>query len=300
MSEIDKIILNGTEHDVGGSGSGLTEDIKQALLQIASKVVYIDDDGQDYYDDLEEALYPPVNLVSISAVYTQSGTVYTTDSLDSLKTDLVVTALYNDQTSDTVTTYTLSGTLTAGTSTITVTYGGKTTTFTVTVTEFTTSPVLEYLDSDIKSGGSIGSNTTGYKAVTQEYAVDTVSSSARHLVIAMFFPWYYTGSGSGYQKNSYACYQNGQDSAQGNGESYNCSSTYGLDSNDDLQTLATRETTLKADTERIRFTLPYVADYSNIYQQNAKEYCYAYIKESGYILFAGSETPYYGKRYITD
>ena len=75
-----------------------------------------------------------VELVSISAVYTQSGTVYDTDSLDSLKADLVVTATYSDSSTETVTTYTLSGTLTDGTSTITVVYGGKTTTFSVSVT----------------------------------------------------------------------------------------------------------------------------------------------------------------------
>lgn len=201
-----------------GGGSGLTNDIKQALLQIATKVAYIDNDGRNYYYDLRNALYPPkpataitlntdtlsfselntaqqltatlvpidtsdiviwtssddtvasvnsygvvtalgygsatitatagnvsdtcsvsvvqASLVSISAVYTQSGTVYDTDSVDSLKTDLVVTALYDNQTTATVpsTDYTLSGTLTAGTSTVTVTYENKTTTFTVTVT----------------------------------------------------------------------------------------------------------------------------------------------------------------------
>ena len=74
-------------------------------------------------------------LVSISAVYTQSGTVYDTDSLDSLKADLVVTATYDDTSTETITNYVLSGTLAVGTSTITVSYGGKTTTFTVTVTE---------------------------------------------------------------------------------------------------------------------------------------------------------------------
>ena len=115
--------------------NGMSDDVKQALLQLASKVAYIDDDGQDYYDALESALYPDVTLVSISAVYTQSGTVYDTDSLDSLKDDLVVTALYSDASTATVTAYTLSGSLTAGTSTITVTYSGKTTTFNVTVTE---------------------------------------------------------------------------------------------------------------------------------------------------------------------
>lgn len=112
---------------------GLSDDVKQALLQIAQKVAYVDDDGADYYQDLYDALYPPAEVVSISAVYTQSGTVYDTDTLDSLKADLVVTALYDDSTTETVTTYTLIGTLTEGTSTITVSYGGKTTTFNVTV-----------------------------------------------------------------------------------------------------------------------------------------------------------------------
>jgi len=72
-------------------------------------------------------------LSSITATYTQSGTVYDTDTLDSLKSDLVVTANYEDGTSATVSDYTLSGTLAEGTSTITVTYGGKTATFDVVV-----------------------------------------------------------------------------------------------------------------------------------------------------------------------
>lgn len=114
--------------------SGISDDVKAALLQIAAKAVYVDDGGPQYYQDLYDALYPPATLVSISAVYTQSGTVYDTDTLDSLKADLVVTAHYDDSTTATVTTYTLSGTLTEGTSTITVSYGGKTTTFTVEVT----------------------------------------------------------------------------------------------------------------------------------------------------------------------
>lgn len=130
LSDMDDRV---TALEEGGSGGSLTEDIKQALLQIAEKVVYVDEHGQDYYDALEAALYPSADLVSISAVYTQSRTVYDTDSLDSLKSDLVVTALYDDQSTATVTAYTLSGTLETGTSTITVTYGGKTTTFNVTV-----------------------------------------------------------------------------------------------------------------------------------------------------------------------
>lgn len=115
----------------------LPSTFKAALLQLAQKVAYIDDDGADYYQDLYDALYPPKELVSISAVFTQGQTVvYDTASLDSLKTMLVVTGTYDDQSTETIpsTEYTLSGTLTAGTSTITVTCDGKTTTFTVQVT----------------------------------------------------------------------------------------------------------------------------------------------------------------------
>lgn len=139
MSEINRINFNGTNYTIGGSGDGgLTESAKQALLACFAHVVWVDADGQDYYDALEETLYPPKTLVSISCVYTQSGTVYATDSLDSLKDDLVVTALYDDTSTGTITAYVLSGTLTVGTSIITVSYGGKETTFSVTVSESTT------------------------------------------------------------------------------------------------------------------------------------------------------------------
>ena len=215
----------------GGSigGKGLTEDVKQALLQIAEKVAYIDDDGQDYYDALYDALYAvtaisinvqsimltsigstqqltatttpaggavtwassntsiatvsntglvtsvgygsctitassgsvsascavavsQVTLTSISAVYQQSGTVYDTDTLNSLKSDLTVTATYSDSSTATVTEYTLSGTLTAGTSTITVSYGGKTTTFNVTVTA---APTLTSISAIYTQSGTV-------------------------------------------------------------------------------------------------------------------------------------------------
>lgn len=128
--------LNHIEDGIASSG-GLSNAAKLALLDCFAHVAWTDENGQDYYDALEEALYPPVppaELVSISAVYTQSGTVYDTDTLDSLKSDLVVTATYDDSSTQTVTNYSLSGTLTEGTSTITVSYGGKTTTFDVTVT----------------------------------------------------------------------------------------------------------------------------------------------------------------------
>lgn len=130
------LVGNKTSEELRISGA-LSDALKQALLQLAQQVAYVDANGQTYYDDLYAALYPPAGLISISAVFTQGQTVvYDTDSLDSLKLMLTVTANYDDGSSSTVpsTDYTLSGTLTPGTSTITVSYGGKTTTFAVTVT----------------------------------------------------------------------------------------------------------------------------------------------------------------------
>jgi hypothetical protein len=74
---------------------------------------------------------------SITAVYTPSGTVYDTDTLDSLKDDLVVTATYDDTSTEVIPAadYTLSGSMSHGTQTITVTFSGATTTFTVTISE---------------------------------------------------------------------------------------------------------------------------------------------------------------------
>lgn len=173
MSNINKISVNGTVYDIEdttartSSGVGLTDDIKMALLNCFEKVAWIDQDGQDYYDALEEALYPPANLTSISCVYTQSGTVYETDSLDSLKSDLVVTAHYDDSSTRTVTTYTLSGTLTVGTSTITVSYGGKTTTFNVTVTA---SPTIYTITNTL-------SNATNSNGATSAYEGDSYNAT---------------------------------------------------------------------------------------------------------------------------
>lgn len=170
--------------------SGLSAGIKAALLQIASKVAYIDANGQDYYNALHDALYPPAGLVSISAIYTQSGTVYDTDSLDSLKTDLVVTALYDNSTTETISSsnYTLSGTLTEGTSTITVLYGGKTDTFDVTVSDkylynwdFTESLVDKVSNREAELRGTNGAKPTRtnnglvFDAATQNVNLGTIA-----------------------------------------------------------------------------------------------------------------------------
>ena len=114
--------------------------MKQALLACFDHVAWDDDDptGQTYITELQSALYPsspPASLKNITVVYTQSGTVYDTDSINNLKPDLIVTAYYSDNTSYAVTNYTLSGTLAVGTSIIAVNYNGKSTTFSVLVSK---------------------------------------------------------------------------------------------------------------------------------------------------------------------
>lgn len=119
----------------GGSGEGLSTEVKNAILDCFENVAWTSADGQQYYDTLSDLFFPPVPLVSISAVFNQGqNVVYDDATLDSLKQYLTVTALYEDESTETVTDYLLSGTLSAGSSTITVTYEGKTTTFTVNVT----------------------------------------------------------------------------------------------------------------------------------------------------------------------
>lgn len=168
--------------DAINAKSGLSEEAKQALLACFENVAWINEDGQTYVDALEAALYPPANLVSISAVYTQSGTVYDTDTLDSLKADLVVTATYSDSTTATVTAYTLSGTLTEGTSTITVSYGGKTTTFDVTVTHYEQSYVTDGLvarfDAIDNTGNGHDGTATTWKDLVGSYDITVPSGKA--------------------------------------------------------------------------------------------------------------------------
>lgn len=142
---------------------GMDMQARTALLNLLTHVAYIDENGQDYLDALTAAL--EATLVSIEAVYTQSGTVYNTASLNSLMDDLVVYATYNNGAEVTVTGYELSGTLSTGTSEITVTFGGKTDTFEVTVTADplpATYQRIEYVERPTTANANTGYNTTGF------------------------------------------------------------------------------------------------------------------------------------------
>lgn len=130
-------VISGTPKSiiqVNGRGGGMTNAVKEALLDCFEHVAWIDDDGQVYYQALYDALYAKV-LSSITAVFEQGqAVIYDDDSLDDLKQYLTVTANYDDGTTAVVTTYTLSGTLNPGTSSIQVSYENKKAYFNVTVT----------------------------------------------------------------------------------------------------------------------------------------------------------------------
>lgn len=129
----DKSILGSGNMTIN---SDLSDDVKNAILDCFENVTWATEEGQTYYDALEELFFPPIVVTSISAVFSQGqNIIYPTDSLDSLKHYLVVTATFDDETTQVLqdSDYTLSGTLTTGISTITATYSGKSDTFNVTV-----------------------------------------------------------------------------------------------------------------------------------------------------------------------
>lgn len=150
---------------------GMLDELKLALLDWCAHTAWDDTDGQDRYDALEAALYPEVHLTSITAAYEQDRPIYDTDSLDLVRLDLVVTANYSDGTSERLAddAYTLTGTLTVGTSTITVGYQGKTDTVEVTVTA-PPYAIPDFAEQTLTSGGKTIS-------VKKENGVFTISGT---------------------------------------------------------------------------------------------------------------------------
>lgn len=114
--------------DVIPLGNSFTDEAKSSLLSLLQDVAYATPNGAEKLADLEDKLFTGRYLTSITALYQQDRVIYDTDSLDSVIPDLTVTAHYSDGTSETLAddAYTLSGTLTVGTSVIAVSYEGKT------------------------------------------------------------------------------------------------------------------------------------------------------------------------------
>jgi hypothetical protein len=130
----------------GGNGGGLNSTASALLITILKNAVYTADQSANI-TALEAALAEggggssggtgggdsgedEAILTSISATYT-GGNVEAGTAVTDL-TGIVVTAHYSDGSTETVTGYTLSGTIAEGENTVTVSYGGKTTSFAVT------------------------------------------------------------------------------------------------------------------------------------------------------------------------
>lgn len=115
---------------------GLSDDAKVALLNCFAHVVWIDDQGQSYYDALRDALYVE-EYPKITVVYNPgSHVVLYGDNVNTLKPYLTVTYYDNSESAGEVLSpsdYVLSGSLINALSVVTVTYGENTATVSVAV-----------------------------------------------------------------------------------------------------------------------------------------------------------------------
>ena len=129
--------INNIENNMQNIGNPTDEQISTAIeTYLASNPITIDNMWTDLIEGEIYEVQTPAVQIGISAVFTQgNNTIYEGSSVDSLKSMLVVNKLYNDNTTEVTTDYTLSGNLIVGTSTITVTNGTFTATFNVTVSE---------------------------------------------------------------------------------------------------------------------------------------------------------------------
>ncbi len=122
-----------------------------------------------------QAYYRKAEIKGINAVYTQGNTeICQYNELNSLKNNLVVEVVYEDDSTDQVTDYTLSGELSIGESVITVTVGDYTDTFSVNVTELAENIVQNFDYNDYVSVTSI----LGKGGISQKFRMGETGSAA--------------------------------------------------------------------------------------------------------------------------
>ena len=135
-----------TALEAGGSGSGLTDAQKRAILNCFAHVAWTDALGQTYYDELEEVLFNSTELSRITASYNNENPVYPDTALDDLRPYITVRAYYTDGTNTPVNAYAIRGGLEVGQNTLTISYEGKTATITVTAIEKPVSDMTHWTD----------------------------------------------------------------------------------------------------------------------------------------------------------
>ena len=164
-------------------GSGLTDTQKALLITILKNAIYSSNQRGNILD-LENSFAKTV--VSIAVDLNLNGnTIYSDDSLDTLRQYLTVRATYDDGGTQVVYGYALSGTLTVGTSTIQISYREYTASVNVsvsqavvryTVTNTLTGVTNSNTDTSIAAGntytGVLSANTAGYVPVDVSVTVD--------------------------------------------------------------------------------------------------------------------------------
>lgn len=172
------------------AGNILTDDIRHALLTCFSHVVWENENGQEYYNYLSNALNGIRTVKSINVTFDSSAVITTANVLDDLRAYLTVNATYMNDTIEIVNNYTLSGNLNVGTNEITVTYSGKVATFNVSVSNeivyklpssTTFNGSSDYIDIDLNL---VNTNKNSITIATDFLnANKSLSSSSRHAFI---------------------------------------------------------------------------------------------------------------------
>lgn len=183
ISQVDDfgnvLALEAVDASADGSG-GLTTAEKTLLLQLLRNAVYTGDIGS-IFTSLEDrwngAITDNATLSYISAAYA-GGQMEEGTKLSAFFSLLTVYAYYSDGSSRLLTAdeYTLSGsTIVQGSNTITVHYGGMSTIFTV--TGYVPSYTVTYALSNVVSGSSVASVSSGSYYSTTLTAIDGYSLS---------------------------------------------------------------------------------------------------------------------------
>lgn len=138
QSQLDALDTRVEALEAGGGGGGLTEAVKSAMLQIAQKVAYIDEHGQDYYDDLYDALYA-ITAITLNANSISMQTIGATSQLTATTTPEGGNVTWSSSNTS-VATVSATGLVTSvayGSATITATAGSASATCSVVVAQAT-------------------------------------------------------------------------------------------------------------------------------------------------------------------
>lgn len=120
-------ILKAQVEDESGTPQGYGMDVSGLVTHNEALIAALGSAGDG--EEADTPVTPGKTLTGISAVY--NGGAVTAGTAVSALVGITVTAHYADGTSETVTGYTLSGSIAEGENTITVSYGGKSATFSV-------------------------------------------------------------------------------------------------------------------------------------------------------------------------